>query len=157
MDEQTPRVVVGADASAESREAVRWAAGHARLLGARLEIVHAYQAPLAYRGTGLEAEAAAPELHEHGERLLADLRRDLEPQLAGLDVTTEMVAGQGAAEALIDRSPGAALLVVGPRGEGGILGGLHLGSVVFHCMQSAACPVVVVRSADSPPRVGRDG
>lgn len=45
------------------------------------------------------------------------------------------------------------LLVPGSRGHGGIAG-LRLGSVSVHCIQRAACPVVVVPAivADTSPR-----
>lgn len=150
MAEDTGRVVAGVDDSSESLEAARWAAREAQLRGARLELVHAYRPPLAYRGTGADPAVAFPELAEHAEQLLTRLRVDLEPLLDGVTTTTEVAAGEGPADALIARSAGATALVLGARGEGGALGGFLLGSVAFHCVQHAACPVVVVRGPDSP-------
>jgi nucleotide-binding universal stress UspA family protein len=49
------------------------------------------------------------------------------------------------AEALIDESRGESLLVLGHRGHGGFAEALT-GSIVIHCVNHAACPVVVVRS-----------
>jgi nucleotide-binding universal stress UspA family protein len=49
------------------------------------------------------------------------------------------------AEALIDESRGESLLVLGHRGHGGFTAALT-GSIVIHCVNHAACPVVVVRS-----------
>lgn len=155
MAETAARVVVGVDSSPESREAVRWAAQHAQMLGVGLTIVHAYRPPLAYRGTGVEPGEAAPELQAHAEALLAGLQQDLEPQLSSITTEVEIAAGERPADALIARSAGATALVLGAHGEGGVLGGFPLGSVTLHCMQHAACPVVVVRGPDSPHTRGQ--
>ena len=60
-----------------------------------------------------------------------------------LDVATEAVEGP-AAQALIDASQHADLVVVGTRGHGGFAGML-LGSVSQHLAAHAACTVAVVR------------
>ena len=52
-----------------------------------------------------------------------------------------------AAEALIDASQRASVLVVGSRGHGGFVG-LLLGSVSQQCVTHAHCPVMVMRPYD---------
>jgi len=47
---------------------------------------------------------------------------------------------------LVNESESADLLVVGSRGHGAFHG-MMLGSVSIHCVTSATCPVVVVRSS----------
>jgi nucleotide-binding universal stress UspA family protein len=61
----------------------------------------------------------------------------------GREVETRVCHAQ-AADALIDESKGADLLVVGSRGHGGF-SGLLLGSVGQQCAHHASCPTVVVR------------
>lgn len=55
----------------------------------------------------------------------------------------EIVHGHSA-QALLDQSAEADLLVVGSRGHGSFYGAL-LGSVSQQCAQHATCPVVIVR------------
>jgi nucleotide-binding universal stress UspA family protein len=61
-----------------------------------------------------------------------------------VQIRTEVRYGAPAG-VLVDVSHEASLLVVGSRGRGGFAG-LLLGSVAQHCVQHAACPVVVVRA-----------
>ena len=60
-------------------------------------------------------------------------------------ISSRVVEGN-AAQALLDVSAGAELLVVGSRGHGGFVEAL-LGSVGQHCVHHATCPVVVIRDS----------
>ena len=60
------------------------------------------------------------------------------------------------ARALVDAAKGADLLVVGPRGLGG-LRELLLGSVSSACLHHACCPIAVVRGGRIAPAEGREG
>ena len=62
-------------------------------------------------------------------------------------VTERTVQGHPA-QALVDASDGAELLVVGNRGHGGFTGML-LGSVSGHVLAHARCPTVIVRASRS--------
>jgi nucleotide-binding universal stress UspA family protein len=62
--------------------------------------------------------------------------------------TGQRVVCELPATALLDASADASLLVVGARGLGGFRG-LLLGSVSEQCAHHAACPVAIVRPADS--------
>ncbi|MCX4618160.1 universal stress protein [Streptomyces viridodiastaticus] len=89
-------------------------------------------------------------------RAREDLTRCVEETLGArppADVRTEVHYGTPAS-VLLRAARDASLLVVGSRGLGGFAG-LLLGSVAQHCVQHAACPVVVVRE-DTVTGVGED-
>jgi nucleotide-binding universal stress UspA family protein len=134
-------VVVGVDGSTASIDALRWAADYARLSGAPLLAVTAWHWPVA-----MVISVPVPQ----GFDPMAEAQQTLDSILAdelgadpGFPVTTRVAEG-AAAQALINASHGARLLVVGSRGHGGFAG-LLLGSVSEQCTHYAACPVVVVR------------
>jgi nucleotide-binding universal stress UspA family protein len=78
-------------------------------------------------------------------RLVADVEEELAGSVPGVrDVEVTVVASASpAVEALLERSEGADLLVVGSRGRGAMRSAL-LGSVALHCVTHAHCPVEVV-------------
>src|SRR5437867_3157773 len=135
-------IVVGVDGSPGGDAALRWALAEARLRGARLRVVHAYelpQAPLADAGIGV-AGVTVPSipaddlerlrsLSEEQARSVIDsaLQRADGNASVGLEIDLAPLAGRPA-ETLIEAGRGAELLVLGSRGRGGFLG-LLLGSV----------------------------
>jgi len=137
-----PRIVVGVDASKESEEALRWAARYAQLLGATLDVVHAWHRTdeLAW----LESLPPPVEPTHTAQDELAKIVDQIIGPKGATKVTTAVIEGH-AAKVLSDRAKGAALLVVGCRGFGGF-DGLLLGSVSSGCVAHAPCSVVVVRN-----------
>jgi nucleotide-binding universal stress UspA family protein len=154
------RIVVGVDGSEGSRDALRWAAAQAKLTGAPLEVVHTYEhepawAPYAYDATmsrdvwekaRQEVEAAVRQAAVYAQAIVDDMVRDLD----GVEVQAVTVESRHPAQALVDRSRGADLLVVGSRGRGGFKR-LLLGSVSQQCAHHAECPVVIIRSPAGSP------
>ncbi len=138
-------VVVGLDGSDGSLRALRFAAEEARLRGAKLRAVLAWEYPLTlYEGAAwamADAETMAEFERVARERLDRTLTSE-QAALEGVEVEREVVQG-GPAPSLIDAAADADLLVVGTRGHGGFVG-LLLGSVSQHCVHHAPCPVVVV-------------
>lgn len=129
-------VVVGVDDSADSRSALEWAAGEARLRRAPLRIVHALPFSILRHG------GPDPSL-ERAKRVLQGLAAqahllDERP----LTVTTEVIDGVPS-KVLVDESRQCALLVMGSRGHGGITR-LVLGSTAIDVTARAACPVAVI-------------
>ena len=137
-----PVIVAGVDGSEDSKEALRWAARQARLAGAEVHAVIAWQVPVTIYFVPSYTEA--------------DYRRDAEETLnkavaealgpdPGAPVITQFIQGRAAA-VLIQEAEHAELLVVGGHGRGE-LPGMHLGSVATYCIHHAACPVTVVCQA----------
>jgi nucleotide-binding universal stress UspA family protein len=139
------RIVVGVDGSAPSRAALAWAARQARLTGATVEAIIAWQYPATYGYT----MPAAPEINYNYEEIAAKVIADTIAEVCGrgepVTIISRVVEGN-AAQVLLDASAGAELLVVGSRGHGGFLEAL-LGSVGQHCVHHATCPVVVIRDS----------
>ncbi|QGH70639.1 universal stress protein [Pseudactinotalea sp. HY158] len=153
------KVVVGFDASDESRVALQWAIAVANRRQVPLLVVHATgledPGPTVYRaGVAVMSQRRAQEIAEDGAAI-ARREATVEVEAAGVE--------RGAVAALVDYSDGAELIVVGNRGRGRLRGAL-LGSVAFDVTTHARCPVAVVRgslrplpSADIPIVVGIDG
>jgi nucleotide-binding universal stress UspA family protein len=136
-----PRIVVGVDGSPPSCQALRWAAGQARLTGASLQVVTSWEYPTTYGWV----PPYPPDFDPAGDarRLLEQTVGDVLGDDPGVEIGVEVAEGH-AAPVLVEAARGAALLVVGNRGHGGFAGML-LGSVSEHCVRHAPCPVTVVR------------
>lgn len=139
----TQRLVVGVDGSAGSRVAVEWAVAEAKLRGAELEVIAAWEIPYAWGG-GVVWPQGGDELAEAADAEAAALVDEVVggPRPDWLHLLT--VEGT-AARVLVQQAADADLLVVGSRGRGGIAT-LLLGSVSMACVQHAPCPVTVVPS-----------
>jgi nucleotide-binding universal stress UspA family protein len=138
------RVVVGVDGSDGSKAALQWAGRQAKLTGAALEVVTGWEYPAFYGWA-----PAMPDDVDY-EDLAARAQAQMIDQVFGSDrpatLQTRVVA-RHPAEALVEASEGADLLVVGSRGYGGFADAL-LGSVSTYCVHHAHCPVTVIRPAD---------
>jgi nucleotide-binding universal stress UspA family protein len=140
----TPVIVVGADGSDQSIEALRWAADQARLTDARLVVVTGYEPPVTimFVPTWTEEDYAL----EAEKALEHTVVEALGPNP---DVRVERrLVQRRPAHALTEASRGASLLVVGSHGRGE-LPGMHLGSVAGYCVHHAPCPVLVVRRTEN--------
>jgi nucleotide-binding universal stress UspA family protein len=135
-----PHIVVGADGSEASAEALRWAIRQAKLMGAEVRVATGYTYPfmifLAPTYTEADYERDAVEAQ----------RVTIEKATQGLrDVPlTTTVIETRPARLLTEMARDADLLVVGAHGPDGFTG-MHLGSVANYCVHHAPCPVVVVR------------
>jgi nucleotide-binding universal stress UspA family protein len=139
------RIVVGVDGSPSSLEALRWAAGEARLRGATLVALHAWTLPpvsTANQGARLLASDFA-RIRDGARKLLELAVAEAVPDKE-IDIARVVCEGPPA-QALVASAEDADLLVVGSRGLGGFKG-LLLGSVSREVAQHAPCPVVVVRT-----------
>jgi nucleotide-binding universal stress UspA family protein len=140
-------IVVGVDHSADARAALVFAEEEARLRGATIRAVHAWQ--YGYIGyTGLEGRvpSVGADIEQLHATAVAALEASVHEALPDTDVEIKLRTVQGTAGGvLVEESRDADLLVVGSRGHGGFVG-LLLGSVGLQCAHHAECPVVIVHT-----------
>jgi nucleotide-binding universal stress UspA family protein len=139
-----PRVVVGVDGSANCQDAVGYAFEQAASRALGLTAVHVWSEELV---DGLAALAVSKQQHE---AMVQERQAMLSEALVGWHSTypdvdvREHILRAHPAEALVEESRQAELLVVGSRGLGGF-SGLLMGSVSRAVLARASCPVGIVR------------
>jgi nucleotide-binding universal stress UspA family protein len=143
------RIVVGTDGSDTAAEAVRQAADLAKLSGAQLSIVSAYEPVSKRRLEGEQQDVPADVQHEIGPR--EDVNLVLEAaavaaKQAGVDVQIHPVEG-GPSDAILNvaEETKADLIVVGNKGMTGARR-FVLGSVPNNVSHHAPCSVMIVRT-----------
>ncbi|WP_327002195.1 universal stress protein [Dactylosporangium sp. NBC_01737] len=135
--------VVGVDGSPDSDLAVEWAAADAARRHRPLHIVHAYLSPFVAAQVAVPTSGGfEPVLRAAAEGTLGAAVARASSVAAGLDITTDMPAGEAPA-ALLDAARRAALLVVGCGHAA--MAGLLPGSVSRAAVHHAACSVAVVK------------
>ncbi|MGA7205210.1 MAG: universal stress protein [Specibacter sp.] len=139
-------VVVGYDGSAAAELATEVAAGEAENAGQELTVLYAPKAPHGWLrdsnvGAALGADA------EPGQRqLLEDGVAKVRARHQELTVHARFEKGTDPAQALIDASTGACLLVLGSPGRASVQH-VIMGSVTQHVLMKLPCPVVLARTA----------
>lgn len=152
-------VIVGVDGSLEALRAVRLAAEEAARRRRPLRVLHALGWPL--HQTPVRPQASGPldgGPRFQAERILAQAIAEARQTAPDIPVNGEIADGQPAT-ILVNRSPYAALIVLGHRGLGGFAS-LLLGSVAVQVSAHAHCPVLIARGVDrqgAPVAVGIDG
>lgn len=137
-------VVVGVDGSELSMQALAFAFQAAAARGATLRAVHTWTPPVMAVPAGVVWAPQEWEPIEQAERALlaesVEVHAAAHPEVA----VEQEVLRRHPADALIDESRAAELVVLGSRGRGGFAG-LLLGSVSQAVIQHASCPVAVIR------------
>jgi nucleotide-binding universal stress UspA family protein len=137
------KIVVGVDGSAGSLQALEWAYGQALASGSDLTAVHGWIYPYARPGASLSEPRTEMQL-DAMEELKTSLE-SLGARMTGGSVHVHArLVEHSPAEALLEESKDADLMVVGSRGRGALRTSL-LGSVSRTVVQHATCPVAVVR------------
>jgi len=138
------RLVVGVDGSEGARTALRWAIEEAAIRGAAVEAVSAFHVPYTGAASVMPLMLDPEEFRASAEAVLAKALAEVEDEARALPepITSRVVEGP-ASTVLIEASQGAAMVVVGARGHGG-LAGMLLGSVSRQVTEHAPVPVVVV-------------
>jgi nucleotide-binding universal stress UspA family protein len=139
-NDEPRRIVVGVDGFESSKAALRWAIHQAKLTGAVVDAVTAWQVPV---GTGWIPAADMPDYQQDAFTVLAEAIAEMCTVDPDVQVCPRVLEGR-AGQVLVDAAEGADLLVVGSRGHGGLAEAL-LGSVGQHCVHHAPCPVLIMR------------
>ena len=144
---ERPIIAVGVDETESSRRALAWAAHEAVRRGAALHVITAWS---------WDAVEGAPLAAVDPQTLLTIAERTQREAIAEVigpmptkPSVTRHVARSTAAEALVDASQQAVLVVVGTHGRGPVRSFL-LGSVSLSVIKNAACPVVVMPPEQAP-------
>ncbi|NMO57288.1 universal stress protein [Actinoplanes sp. TBRC 11911] len=139
----TAPVVVGVDDSPSSHTALVFAAGEAAARNVPLRIVRAWTPVTGlWAGTPMETRTVLESERHAFDELVATWRQ----KYPNLPITAEAVVDHPA-NALIEASKTAQLLVVGTRGRGSVRAML-LGSVSQHLLRNAACTVAVAHDRE---------
>ena len=144
----TAEIVVGLNDSPSAAAALRWAAEQSRATGLPLRVVHAWQLK-AIEVAAASAElwvAARADARAHTTRWVLDT---LGGSAAEVHWSLDIVEGPPG-PALVSRSHGARLLVLGTREHSG-LRRVVLGSVSHYCLSHADPPVVAVPASPEAP------
>jgi len=135
-------IVVGVDGSAESVAALRYALREAQACDATVRLVNAWHIPaLAYQAAVLP-ESLPGDLHEEAAATLEEALAECGDLVDGVSVQRVVREGEPG-HVLVAEAEGAAQLVLGTHGRGGI-GEFVLGSVSHYCCRHAHCPVTVI-------------
>ncbi len=142
-------ILVGVDGSEPSIAALKWAVDEAahRRCTVRAVSVHMAQGHLVLTNNRTRCIATVTTQSVHAEYTLklAHIVDSL-----GTDVTIEQTVLVGRSEDVLTQlSHDAALLVLGAHGDTRLRTGLTLGATTQHCINHAACPIVIIPAAQA--------
>jgi nucleotide-binding universal stress UspA family protein len=143
-----PGILVGLDGSGHSERALEWAAKEAVLRRAPLRVLAVHTVRAGWSGRP-QPEAEDYELVASTKTAAQELTDKVLAGIGGArpdDVTVEAVNGIPA-DALLQASESADMIVLGARGGGGFAR-LRLGSVSDQLAHHAHCPVVIIPQGD---------
>lgn len=140
-------IVVGADGTADSAGALTLGFELASQQDRRLEVVHAIGDAWVFPAPDLMSPEMVREAMEGWELLLAESLAGYAEKFPDVVVNSRLVRGSPA-QALVNASGVASVVVVGSRGRGALTSRL-LGSVSRSVVEHAHCTVAVVRGAES--------
>jgi nucleotide-binding universal stress UspA family protein len=142
-----PGITVGIDGSAHSTRALEWAIKEAAIRHAPVTVLTVHTVPMSpWTGHPYTLPADADE-EQKAQQAAEELTLKATSQLGDAQpssVTVRAISGFPA-QALIEASRTADLMVVGSRGAGGFAR-LRIGSVSSQVVHHAHCPVVVIPS-----------
>ncbi|MDF9749290.1 universal stress protein [Arthrobacter sp. ES3-54] len=137
-------VVVGVDGSAESLQAVAFAAAEADLGGDELTVVLAFKSPARWVEKKLPSSGLAESMVEEDRIVLAESVAGLGEKYPDLIIQQRLETDTEPANALVNIAAGARLLVIGSRGRGAFSRTV-LGSTAHAVLLQVPCPTIVTR------------
>ncbi|MFF5264715.1 universal stress protein [Actinomadura viridis] len=141
-------IVVGIDGSEGGLAAAEWAAAEAVLRNVPLRVVYAVAPWLFDVPVDPRIGSVREWMHKNGEEVVQEAVNRARARIHALGVQEARVSGGQVggqpAAVLIKEAEGAAMVVVGSHGAGG-LSGLLMGSVALQVVSHAPCPAVAVR------------
>jgi len=148
MPTKIERILVPVDFSSCSEAALAYAAGLARKVGARVDVLHAWEAPAIPADLPLPVEEFQTGARREAERLLDDLVA--RHRAADEPVRAHLAAGSAVPTILGQLAIGEHdLIVIGTHGRRGLVRAV-LGSVAEEVLRRAPCPVLCVREMARP-------
>lgn len=144
IDDGRRGVLVGADGSEESVQAVAFAAAEADREGQELTILHAFGSPRFRVPHGLPGSALAEQAAEEERVVLSETAAGLAEQYPDLTVHQVLAVDTEPAKALVEAAGNARLLVLGSRGKGAFKR-LLMGSTAHAVLSHLPCPAIVTR------------
>ncbi|QHK19009.1 universal stress protein [Pseudarthrobacter psychrotolerans] len=135
-------VVVGVDGSAESTQAVAFAAAEADREGQELTVVYAVTTPDPLTDIGVLTENLAQRIVDEEQIVLSETISGLREDYPDLVVHKVLKTDMEPAAALVQAAADAQLLVLGSRGRGGFKR-LLLGSTAHAVLTRLPCPAVI--------------
>jgi nucleotide-binding universal stress UspA family protein len=145
------RIVVGVDGSTASAATLRWACREARLRGAHVHVVQAWE-PTDRHVASYAFPARVPAQADPSDSDITKARDDLRRLVQSVDehgvvLHAEVVEGLPA-RVLLDRANGADMLVLGTASHATTR---TAGPVIRACVNRAPCPVVVIGAGHAVP------
>jgi nucleotide-binding universal stress UspA family protein len=137
-------VVVGADGSEESLQAIAFAAAEADRGGDELTVVLAFKGPARWVQKQLGSSGLAESIIEEDRIVLAESVAGLGDKYPDLVVHQRLETNTEPAKALVDIAADARILVIGSRGRGGFSRTV-LGSTAHAVLLNVPCPTIVTR------------
>ncbi|KSU77880.1 Nucleotide-binding universal stress protein, UspA family [Pseudarthrobacter enclensis] len=137
-------VVVGIDGSAESTQAVAYAAAEADREGDELTVVYAIRMPDPLTDAGLAPASLSDLISEEERVVLSEAVAGLEEDYPDLKVRRVLETELDPVDALVQAAGRARMLVVGSRGRGGFKR-LMLGSTAHGVLKHLPCPTIITR------------
>jgi nucleotide-binding universal stress UspA family protein len=139
-------IVVGVDGSRRGHAALALGLEYASRMQTPLVALQVWETPNWWTVDDRDITAGAATGVERARLVLAEELAGAGEDYPDVHVVLESLQGRPA-DALVARASGAALLVIGARGRGGVPG-LQLGSIARAVLAHAPCPVIVVRPRD---------